>query len=137
MITPKYNLLKKLGNLTTNFGAPTRDDPNHQGIDVANAEGTVIPAMEDGVILKTETRNDGAGNVAILRDKNGNIQQYSHLKNALVKPGTKVRKGTPIAQMGKSGNVYSNSGSDPSHLDLRITNAYGRYLNPLTYLRNK
>lgn len=137
MITPKYNLLKKLGNLTTPFMGKTRDDPQHMGVDVAAAEGTSIPAMEDGVILKTETRNDGAGNVAILRDKNGNIQQYSHLKQALVKPGAVVKKGQPIAQMGKSGNVYSPTGADPSHLDLRITNRYNKYLNPLTYLKGK
>ena len=137
MITPKYNLLKKLGNLTTEFGGKTRNDPNHMGVDIAAAEGTPIPAMEDGVILKTETRNDGAGNVAILRDKKGNIQQYSHLKQALVKPGTVVKKGQPIAQMGHSGSSYSPSGGPSDHLDLRITNAFGRYMNPLTYLRGK
>jgi hypothetical protein len=38
--------------------------------------------------------------------------------------------------MGKSGNSYSPSGWDPSHLDLRIVDAYGRYKNPMTYLNN-
>lgn len=137
MITPKYNLLKKLGNLTTNFGGSTRDDPNHQGIDIANASGTPIPAMEDGVVTAVGSKTDGAGNVLILKDKNGMTQQYSHLKNALVKPGMQVKKGTPVAQMGASGNSYSPSGGDASHLDLRISNAYGRYMNPLTYLRGK
>lgn len=135
MITRNYNLLRKLGNLTTPFGGQTRDDPNHKGIDIANREGTVIPALEDGVILKTETRNDGAGNVAILRDKNGNTHQYSHLKNALVKPGTRVRKGTPIAQMGHSGSSYSPSGGPSDHLDLRIVNRYNQYINPAQYIK--
>jgi len=131
MITPKYNLLKKLGDLTTSFGGRTRNDSNHQGIDIANKNGTIIPAMEDGIITGVGSKNDGSGNVAILKDKNGNMQQYSHLKNALVKPGTIVKRGTPIAQMGSSGNSYSPSNGDSSHLDLRIVNAYGRYINPL------
>ena len=137
MQNPPINLLKRLGNITTSFGGRTRGDPNHQGVDIANKNGTIIPAMEDGVIQATGSKTDGAGNVAILRDKNGNTHQYSHLKNALVKPGTRVKKGTPIAQMGSSGNSYSPSGGDATHLDLRISNAYGRYINPLTYLNGK
>ncbi len=42
-----------------------------------------------------------------------------------------------IAKMGQTGNSYSPSGGDPSHLDLRISNAYGRFMNPLTYLKNR
>ena len=137
MDVSKYKNLRSFGNITTPFGGQTRDDPRHMGVDIANREGTPIPAFEDGVVSGVGSKNDGSGNVVILKDKNGNTHQYSHLKSALVKPGMKVKKGAQIAQMGKTGNAYSPSGGDPSHLDIRIVDAYGKYLNPITYSKIK
>lgn len=71
-----------------------------------------------------------------MKDSGGNVHQYGHLQGALVKPGMQVKKGQAIAKMGKTGNVYSPSGGDPTHLDLRIVTAYGKYKNPMTYLNN-
>ena len=131
------SLLKKLGNLTTSFGGKTRGENFHQGLDVANKSGTTIPALSSGVITGVGATNNGFGNVVTLKDTNGNTHQYSHLQKALKRPGQIVKKGQPIASMGNSGNSYSESGNDSSHLDLRISNSYGRYFNPLTYLKNK
>lgn len=137
MILKKYNNLRLPGNLTTNFGGTTKGEGFHPGIDVANKEGTPIPSFADGVVTGVGPKNDGMGNVVTLKDSEGNIHQYGHLKSALVKPGERVKKGQPIAQMGKTGNVYSPSGGDPTHLDLRIANAYGKWKNPLTYLKDR
>jgi len=133
----RYNNLKIPGVITTPFNGKTRDDPNHKGIDIANKSGTPIPAFDDGVVVATGKKRDGAGNVVILKDKEGNVHQYSHLQGAVVTPGTKVKKGQEIAKMGKTGNVYSPTNSDPSHLDLRIVNRYNKYINPMTYLNKK
>jgi len=137
MITRKYNNLRLPGKVTTPFGGRTRGEKYHPGIDVANKSGTPIPAFSDGVITGVGAKNDGAGNVVTLKDNEGNLHQYSHLQGALARVGTKVKKGQAIARMGKSGNSYSPSGGDPSHLDLRIVDGYGRYKNPMTYLNNK
>lgn len=132
----RFNL-KLPGNITTPFMGKTRSEPKHPGIDVANKSGTPIPAFADGVITRVGKDKQGFGNVVVLKDKEGSVHQYGHLQNALVKPGQKVKRGSPIAQMGKSGNSYSPTGGDPSHLDLRIANAYGRWKNPLTYLKGR
>lgn len=137
MIAGKYNNLRLPGKITTPFMGQTRGEVKHPGIDIANAEGTPIPAFADGVVTNVGAKNDGMGNVVTMKDNGGNIHQYGHLQGSLVKPGNRVKKGQAIAKMGKTGNVYSPSGGDPTHLDLRIVNAYGRYRNPLTYLKGR
>lgn len=132
----KYNKLRAPGVITTPFGGKTRDEPVHPGVDFANKKGTPIPAFADGVITGVGGKGDGSGNVVTLKDAGGNVHQYGHLQKALVKPGQKVKKGEEVAKMGDSGNSYSPSGGDASHLDVRIASAYGRWKNPMTYMRN-
>lgn len=134
MTSNNYNKIKLFGNLTTKFGGKTRDEKVHPGIDIAAPSGTPVPAFTDGVITGVGAKNDGSGNVVTLKDKEGNSHQYSHLQGAVVPVGTKVKQGQKIALLGKSGNSYSPSGGDPSHLDVRIVDAYGRYKNPTNYL---
>ena len=132
----KYNKIRLPGNITTPFGGQTRGESFHPGIDVANKEGTPIPAFADGTVTSVGPTSNGMGNVVTLKDTEGNTHQYGHLQGSLVKPGMTVKKGQQIARMGRSGNSYSPSGGDPSHLDLRIVSAYGQWKNPLTYVRN-
>ncbi len=133
----KYNNLKLPGKITTPFGGKTRGESNHPGIDVANAPGTPVPAFANGTITSVKKTDNGFGNVVTLKDSGGNVHQYGHLQDSLVKPGMQVKKGQPIAKMGSSGNSYSPSGGDPTHLDLRIANAAGKWKNPMTYLKGK
>lgn len=132
----RNNNLQAPGKITTPFGGSTRGEATHPGVDFANKSGTPIPAFADGVVTGVGGTTNGFGNVVTLKDSGGNVHQYGHLQNANVKPGQKVKKGQQIAQMGKTGNSYSPSGGDPSHLDLRIASAYGKWKNPLTYLKN-
>lgn len=135
MIIRNYNL-KVPGVITTPFGGKTKDETVHPGLDIANKEGTQIPAFADGVVTYTGKTNNGGGNIVQMKDNNGNLHQYSHLRGFFKKTGETVKKGQPIASMGKTGNSYSPTGGDPSHLDIRIVTAYGKYKNPLTYLKN-
>lgn len=134
MIPQRYNKLKAPGNITTPFMGRTRGEPQHPGLDIANKTGTPIPAFADGQITSVGPTSNGMGNVVTLKDGNGDTHQYGHLQGALVKPGAIVKKGQPIAKMGATGNSYSPSGGDPSHLDIRIADAYGRWKNPSKYL---
>ena len=131
------SLLKKLGNLTTSFGGKTRGENFHQGVDIAAPEGTAIPAITQGVVTSVNSGNTGFGNTITVKAPNGDTQQFAHLKKALVRPGQNVTQGQTIAKMGHSGSSYSESGGPSDHLDLRIVNAYGRYKNPLTYLKGR
>ena len=133
----KYTKLKLPGKITTPFGGRTRGEATHPGVDFANAPGSPVPTFADGVVQSVGPTTNGMGNVVTLKDGQGNTHQYGHLQSALVRPGQRVRKGQPIAKMGSTGNSYSPSGGDPTHLDLRIANAYGKWKNPLTYLKNR
>lgn len=130
------NKLRIPGNITTPFGGQTRGEGFHPGLDIANKSGTPVPAFADGTVTSVGPTSNGMGNVVTLKDSEGNTHQYGHLQAAMVKPGTVVKKGQPIAKMGKTGNSYSPTGGDPSHLDIRIVSAYGKWKNPMTYVRN-
>lgn len=133
----KYSNLRAPGVITTPFGGRTRGEPSHPGIDFANASGTPIPSFANGVVRAVGATTNGMGNVVTLKDGGGNIHQYGHLQKALVRPGQIVKKGQPIARMGATGNVYSPSGGDPSHVDIRIAGAKGGWVNPMAYLKRK
>lgn len=126
-----------LGKITTPYGGSTRGESSHEGVDIANKEGTPIPAFKGGTVVSVGPTSNGLGNQVAVKDDGGNTTYYSHLQKAYVTPGQKVSNGQSIAAMGRTGNVYSPSGGDPTHLDVRLVDAYGKYKNPLTYLRGK
>ena len=133
---PRKSNLQLPGRITTPYGGKTRGEAFHPGLDIANKTGTPIPAFADGQVISTGSTNNGMGNVVKLKDTAGNIHQYGHLQGANVKPGQMVKKGQQIARMGATGNSYSPSGGDPTHLDIRIADAYGRWKNPMSYVKN-
>jgi murein DD-endopeptidase MepM/ murein hydrolase activator NlpD len=129
-----------LGKITTGFGDTTEQEQSHGGVDIANASGTEIHAPVDGTVTVADGGHiqgeNNYGNTLELKDAQGQTHQFHHLQNIMAKPGQQVRQGQPVATLGKSGAVYSPSNGDPSNLDYRIITAYGKYINPLTYVRN-
>jgi len=128
-----------LGVMTTQFGDRTEQEQVHGGIDIANEEGTPIHAPVDGIVVKVDTghldKENSFGNTLEIQDIEGKKYQFHHLQKVMVSMGQQIRKGTPIATIGKSGAVYSPSGSDPSNLDFRIVSTFGKYLNPMNYIK--
>lgn len=133
------NLKTKLGVVTTPYGGKTKYERFHGGIDLANKNGTPIPAFAAGQVIgikKGQVNGDnGYGNSIIIKDKFGNVHRYSHLKDILVKPKEVVPKGKIIAKMGDTGSSYSPTGSDSSHLDYRIHDAYKKYIDPTPFVK--
>ena len=128
-----------LGVITVPYGGTTNQEKFHPGVDIANSEGTPIHAPVSGVVTKVDGghvqgEND-FGNTLEIKDSQGNTHQFHHLQNMMAKPGQKIQEGQPVATLGKSGAVYSPSGSDPSNLDYRIVSAFGQYKNPFNYIR--
>lgn len=139
--TQKYNNLTKLGRVTTPFGGTTSQEAIHPGIDIANRPGTPIPSTTDGTVIGADYGHvkgeNNFGNNIKIKDRQGNIHQYSHLMGGNVVPGQQVKRGQLVATMGDTGATYSPSGSDSTSLDYRIVDLYGKYKSPLTYLRNR
>lgn len=129
-----------LGVVTVPFGGKTTQESFHPGIDIANSAGTPIHAPVDGVVIKSDGGHiqgeNNFGNTVELKDGEGNLHQFHHLQNINVKPGQQIKKGTTVATIGATGATYSPSGNDPSNLDYRIVNAFGKYRNPMNYIRN-
>lgn len=131
--------LKKLGAITTSFGGQTAQEPVHPAVDIANKNGTRIPAFTSGVVATADYGHrqgeNNYGNSVIIRDAQGNHHRYSHLNRGYVRVGDTVRQGEPIGEMGNTGATYSGSGKgDGTNLDYRIVSAYGKYKNPMTYI---
>lgn len=132
--------LKQLGTVTVPFGGSTRYEGFHPGVDVANKRGTNIPAFAGGKVVDIRTgqvRNPNVpsfGNYVIIEDNKGNRHRYSHLNQSYVRVGQTVPRGSFVGSMGATGSTYSTSGGDPSHLDYRIRDAFGKHVNPFTYL---
>jgi len=130
-----------LGVVTTPYGGNTNYEGFHPGVDIANKKGTPIPSFTEGVVTEVregQTQNPNKpsfGNYVVVKDPQGNLVRYSHLHQSFVKVGEKVNKGFNLGSMGNSGSTYSNSGGDGSHLDLRIKDAFGKYIDPTSFIK--
>jgi murein DD-endopeptidase MepM/ murein hydrolase activator NlpD len=116
--TPEGNSLRKAflrtpveyGTLTSTFGPRRHPVLNrmreHKGVDYAAPIGTPIMAAGDGVI-KTMERQRGYGNVVILSHQGEYQTLYAHMSGFAegLKAGQRVRQGTIIGYVGKSGLV--------------------------------
>lgn len=89
-------VLKKYGNYNGKL---------NDGINIAAPRGTNILAAGDGEVIFTGYKPEKFGNLVIVRHSNGYMSAYSHCDKVLVVKNEFVKKGTPIATCGSTGNV--------------------------------
>lgn len=77
----------------------------HEGIDIINDVGTPVYATGDGEVEFAGPSGGSYGIVIIINHGFGYQTLYAHLSKVLVRPGTKVKRGTMIAKSGKTGLV--------------------------------
>lgn len=115
---------------TSPFGR--RSDPitgqrlMHKGIDFGGKTGDLIRAPANGVVIFTGRRG-GYGQVVVLDHGYGLQTHFAHLNRYRVKPGQRVRRGQPIADMGTTGK------STGPHLHYEVRRL-GRPLDPAAFL---
>ncbi|WP_253190436.1 M23 family metallopeptidase [Sphingomonas sp. LM7] len=119
-----------LPRLSSHFGR--RGDPfrrtsaMHYGIDIPGRLGTPVLASAPGVVRFAGNAGSYGGMVEIAHD--GAVDtRYAHLSRILVRPGTRVEQGQPVALMGSTGR------STGSHLHFEVRVA-GTAVDPLPYL---
>jgi murein DD-endopeptidase MepM/ murein hydrolase activator NlpD len=100
----------------------------HEGIDIANAEGTPIYAAAAGKVIQSSASNGYGSLIAI--DHGNVITRYGHTRKQFVKPGDYVAQGAVIAEMGNEGR------STGPHLHFEVRDTNGKALNPADYLPN-
>jgi beta-lactamase regulating signal transducer with metallopeptidase domain len=99
---------------------------HHSGIDIIMDEGETVMATGDGIVV--ESVNDPVrGNFVLIKHGGVYATQYSHLRNAVVIIGDKVKKGQTIGYIGSTGL------SIKPHLHYEVLK-YGHMVDPKDYL---
>jgi len=96
------------------------------GLDIDLKIGDPVPSPVSGRVVFAGT-NGGFGNQVQVLTPQGNKVWLSHLDSIGVKVGDTISSGQTIGKGGNTGNVYSTSGGDGSHLDLTVQKPDGSY----------
>lgn len=132
-VSPSTGVLEEIsfvmpasGKITSVFGyrthPVTKQPLLHDGIDIANREGTDVFASSSGKVIKAEY--DSAYGFTVVIEHNESWQsEYRHLKELSVNQGDIVNTNDGIGQMGHTGQATG------SHLHFSIRKD-GEYLDP-------
>ena len=75
---------------------------NHNGLDIAVAEGTAVIAVKSGKV--TEVRTSATyGKLLEYETTDGYTVMYAHLSKILVREGERVKQGQKVAESGNTG----------------------------------
>jgi murein DD-endopeptidase MepM/ murein hydrolase activator NlpD len=124
---PLYVMPTK-GIFTSNFGY--RWGVLHAGIDLANAIGTPIYAVSDGVVIDSGPAA-GYGALVKLRHADGTVTLYGHVNTTLVSVGQRVMAGDQIATIGNRGN------STGPHLHFEVLQGGTERIDPVPWLAKR
>lgn len=95
----------------------------HRGVDLRASLDTPLVAAESGVV-QVASSHSGGNEIRII-GSNGVVTRYLHLTRSLVRPGTTVSAGQPIALSGDSGDA-----SAAPHLHFEVYDSDGHVENP-------
>ncbi len=125
-----------------------RGDAFHHALDLFASPGTPIISVADGYAWPNRDLGDTAKEFVFFEDggyhayvfgDDGIIYYYAHmLTKPLIRPGSRVRAGNMVGQVGASGNVSDNT-CDHLHMAMYKTSSEGNKLgpvNPFDYVRN-
>ncbi len=131
LLRPGFKAVLPAGRrITSGFGwrihPVTHRRSFHTGIDIAAPEGSPICAWDDGVVVVSKSL-PYMGRCVVLKHDNGLYSVYGHCSVLLVHRGERVRRGSMIARVGRTGRATG------AHLHFAIKN--GRHcLNPARFL---
>lgn len=99
----------------------------HFGVDFVAPEGSVIHAVDDGIVVIASYTSDG-GYVISVQHPSNRTSVYKHNKSLLVETGDRVQAGDPIAILGGTG---THSTGPHSHFEWWVD---GQPLDPTQWL---
>jgi len=108
----------------------TQRNAFHEGVDIAMPKGTKILATADGIVSYVRTSfspHKGYGKYVIIDHGFGYKTRYAHCSKILVKPGQKVKRWQPIAEVGKTGRA------EGYHLHYEVI-VNGKKMNPEDFI---
>jgi murein DD-endopeptidase MepM/ murein hydrolase activator NlpD len=114
------------GEFMRPFGEARRNHA-HAGVDIRGAKGQDILSARDGVVAFCGPTSTGYGTMVVVDHGDGVQTLYAHAEKVLVEKGDTVRRGQPIAHLGRTGNATT----EHCHFELRLEN---RAVDPMPYL---
>lgn len=114
------------GEFMRPYGEPRRHHV-HSGVDIRGARGQEILAARDGVVAFAGRTTSNYGTMVVIDHGDGVQTLYAHAQKVLVKSGDPIRRGMPIALVGRTGNATT----EHCHFELRVEN---RPVDPMPYL---
>ncbi len=95
----------------------------HLGVDYGAPHGTPVLAAGSGRVVFAG-RDGGFGKLVRIRHPNGYTTAYAHLSRIEVRRGQEVNQGQRVGRVGATGLATG------PHLDYRVQDQRGRYINP-------
>ncbi len=92
------------GKVVSGFGAKGGGLYN-DGINISAKGGAFVRAAENGIVAYSGNELRGYGNLLLVRHSGGWVSAYAHNGEMLVRRGQVVKRGQPIARVGRSGAV--------------------------------
>lgn len=114
------------GSFMRPFGEKRRRH-THAGVDIRGTRGQDILAAKDGTVAFCGRTTTGYGTMVVLDHGDGVQTVYAHAQKVLVKSGETVKRGQPIALVGRTGNATT----EHCHFEIRLAN---RAVDPMSYL---
>ncbi len=110
-----------VGKIERNFSKTGK-----KGIEIRGYIGQKVNAVANGTVVAVNSSLYGHGKYVVIKHTNQFMSSYANNQRTLVRRGQKIKKGQPIAELGKIG--YK-----PPLLKFEIISA-GRSVNPLYFL---
>jgi len=111
--------------VSSHFGP--RGRRHHDGIDIPARSGTPIVASDHGVVVYSDNKIRGYGNLIVISHGKDTYTVYAHNKKNIVSKGERVKRGQVIGQVGNTGR----STGPHLHFEIRMKN---KKRNPAQYL---
>jgi hypothetical protein len=118
----KFRLSGEFGELS-----PVRNWQPHSGIDLSMPEGTVLRAINEGVVDRVYDGTQAIGKGLSIKFPDGTRAIYGHLNEVKAKIGERVSPGEIIGLSGNTGN------STGAHLHFGLKDANGSVLDPTPF----
>jgi murein DD-endopeptidase MepM/ murein hydrolase activator NlpD len=81
------------------------DGTRSDGVDIVAAEGTPVLAAQDGIVAYAGSDLRSYGNLLLIGHPQGFTTVYAHNAQILVRVGQRVRRGQPVAILGRTGDA--------------------------------
>lgn len=122
------------GDAPVSSGFGPRGERNHNGVDLAVAQGSAVLAATGGEVTYAGSNDPGGyGSWVEITAPDGTVTRYGHMSGINVAQGAKVSAGQMIGQSGGTPGTAGAGNSQGAHLHFEVR-VGGNPVDPVSYL---